>query len=427
MSNTTKLVSANLKKRYAKERRFKFYGIFSITLSLTFLLFLLFDIVSKCLPVFTQSYVELDIDFAPKYLNLEEKSSYSKEELFNANYQKLINNSLYKLFPEVKARKQKRILRKFVSSGAQYKLRDLVIDNPKIIGDTKSISLLTDDDIDSFIKGLIDENAPESERRVKDFQINWIKSLQAKDKIDSKLNINFLTNSDSREPEQAGILGALKGSFYTMLITLLLSFPIGVGAAIYLEEFAPKNYWIDIIEVNINNLAAVPSIVFGILGLAIYINFFGIPRSAPIAGGLVLSLMTLPVIIISTRVAIKSVPPSIREAALGLGASKMQVITHHVIPLAMPGILTGSIIGMAQALGESAPLLMIGMVAFVADVPQSFFDPATVLPVQIFIWADSPERAFIALTSAAIVVLLVFLFLMNLSAIILRKKFENKQ
>jgi phosphate transport system permease protein len=427
MSNTTKLVSANLKKRYAKERRFKFYGIFSITLSLTFLLFLLFDIVSKCLPVFTQSYVELDIDFAPKYLNLEEKSSYSKEELFNANYQKLINNSLYKLFPEVKARKQKRILRKFVSSGAQYKLRDLVIDNPKIIGDTKSIWLLTDDDIDSFIKGLIDENAPESERRVKDFQINWIKSLQAKDKIDSKLNINFLTNSDSREPEQAGILGALKGSFYTMLITLLLSFPIGVGAAIYLEEFAPKNYWIDIIEVNINNLAAVPSIVFGILGLAIYINFFGIPRSAPIAGGLVLSLMTLPVIIISTRVAIKSVPPSIREAALGLGASKMQVITHHVIPLAMPGILTGSIIGMAQALGESAPLLMIGMVAFVADVPQSFFDPATVLPVQIFIWADSPERAFIALTSAAIVVLLVFLFLMNLSAIILRKKFENKQ
>jgi phosphate transport system permease protein len=427
MSNTTKLVSANLKKRYAKERRFKFYGIFSITLSLTFLLFLLFDIVSKCLPVFTQSYVELDIDFAPKYLNLEEKSSYSKEELFNANYQKLINNSLYKLFPEVKARKQKRILRKFVSSGAQYKLRDLVIDNPKIIGETKSIWLLTDDDIDSFIKGLIDENAPESERRVKDFQINWIKSLQAKDKIDSKLNINFLTNSDSREPEQAGILGALKGSFYTMLITLLLSFPIGVGAAIYLEEFAPKNYWIDIIEVNINNLAAVPSIVFGILGLAIYINFFGIPRSAPIAGGLVLSLMTLPVIIISTRVAIKSVPPSIREAALGLGASKMQVITHHVIPLAMPGILTGSIIGMAQALGESAPLLMIGMVAFVADVPQSFFDPATVLPVQIFIWADSPERAFIALTSAAIVVLLVFLFLMNLSAIILRKKFENKQ
>jgi len=212
-----------------------------------------------------------------------------------------------------------------------------------------------------------------------------------------------------------------------MLITLILSFPIGVAAAVYLEEFAPKNNWfVDLIEVNINNLAAVPSVVFGILGLAVYINLFGLPRSAPLVGGLVLFLMTLPTIIIATRAAIKSVPPSIREAALGVGASKMQMISHHVLPLAMPGILTGSIIGMAQALGESAPLLMIGMVAFVADIPQGFMDPSTVLPVQIFIWSDSPERAFIALTSAAIVVLLIFLFLMNLLAIILRKKFETR-
>ena len=252
-------------------------------------------------------------------------------------------------------------------------------------------------------------------------------TLEAQNKIERRFNINFFTSGDSREPEQAGILGALKGSFYTMLVTLLLSFPIAVSAAIYLEEFAPKNnWWIDIIEININNLAAVPSIVFGILGLAVYINVFGVPRSAPLVGGLVLTLMTLPTIIISTRAALKSVPPSIREAALSIGASKMQVITHHVLPLAMPGILTGSIIGMAQALGETAPLLMIGMVAFVADIPQSILDPATVLPVQVFIWSDSPERGFIALTSAAIVTLLVFLFFMNLIAIVLRKKFETR-
>jgi len=289
------------------------------------------------------------------------------------------------------------------------------------------ISILADDDIDTFVKGLIDRNLPEDLRRIKDNQIKWIDSLEKRGIIDVQFNTNFFTSSDSREPEQAGIWGAIKGSFYTMIVTLILSFPIGVAAAVYLEEFAPRNNrFIDFIEVNINNLAAVPSIVFGILGLAIYLNLFGMPRSAPLVGGMVLSLMTLPTIIIATRASIKSVPPSIREAALGVGASKMQVIFHHVLPLAMPGILTGSIIGMAQALGESAPLLMIGMVAFIADTPSGFLDPSTVLPVQIFIWADSPERAFIALTSAAIVVLLVFLFLMNFLAIILRKKFETR-
>jgi len=289
------------------------------------------------------------------------------------------------------------------------------------------ISILADDDIDTFVKGLIDRNLPEDLRRVKDNQIKWIDSLEERGVIDVQFNTNFFTSADSREPEQAGIWGAIKGSFYTMIVTLILSFPIGVAAAVYLEEFAPRNNrFIDFIEVNINNLAAVPSIVFGILGLAIYLNLFGMPRSAPLVGGMVLSLMTLPTIIIATRASIKSVPPSIREAALGVGASKMQVIFHHVLPLAMPGILTGSIIGMAQALGESAPLLMIGMVAFIADTPSGFLDPSTVLPVQIFIWADSPERAFIALTSAAIVVLLIFLFLMNFLAIILRKKFETR-
>lgn len=425
--NNTDIVKSSLKKRYAKERRFKAYGILSIGLSLLFLLFLLFDITHKATPAFTQTYINLDIDFSHKNLRLEQKPNYSEKELFTASYRNLTAKALYQLFPEVKDRREKKTLRQLVSSGAQYDLRDLLIANPDYIGTKQSIWILADDDVDTFVKGLIDRNLPEVKRRVKDNQISWIDRLQTQGKIQKELNLKFLTQGDSREPEQAGIWGALKGSLYTMLITLLLSFPIGVAAAVYLEEFAPKNNWfVDLIEVNINNLAAVPSIVFGILGLAVYINLFGVPRSAPLVGGLVLSLMTLPTIIIATRAALKSVPPSIREAALAVGASRMQVISHHVLPLAMPGVLTGSIIGMAQALGESAPLLMIGMVAFVADIPQGFLDPSTVLPVQIFIWADSPERAFIALTSAAIVVLLIFLFFMNLLAIILRKKFETR-
>jgi len=241
-----------------------------------------------------------------------------------------------------------------------------------------------------------------------------------------RVNRNFFTQGDSREPELAGIRGAAMGSLFTLIITLGLSFPIGVAAAVYLEEFAPRNRWTDLIEVNINNLAAVPSIIFGLLGLAIFINFFHVPRSVPVVGGLVLTLMTLPTIIISSRAAIKAVPPSIRDAAIGVGASPMQVVLHHVLPLAMPGMLTGAIIGMAQALGETAPLLMIGMVAFIVDVPGGFTDPATVLPVQIFLWADSPERAFVEKTSAAIMVLLAFLILMNTLAVVLRKRLERR-
>lgn len=267
---------------------------------------------------------------------------------------------------------------------------------------------------------------PESERRVNDRTIGWVRQLQRQGVVDKKFNTIFFTHGDSREPEQSGIAGALAGSFFTLIVTLLLSFPIGVGAAIYLEEFAPKNRWTDLIEVNINNLAAVPSIVFGLLGLAVFINYFGLPRSAPLVGGLVLTLMTLPTIIIASRAALKSVPPSIREAALGMGASRMQAMFHHILPLALPGMLTGTIIGMAQALGETAPLLMIGMVAFIVDIPQGMFDNATVLPVQIYLWADSPERAFVERTSAAIMVLLGFLITMNALAVFLRKKFERK-
>ncbi|MEC8165169.1 MAG: phosphate ABC transporter permease PstA, partial [Pseudomonadota bacterium] len=265
----------------------------------------------------------------------------------------------------------------------------------------------------------------ENQRRVKDKELRWVESLKTNDAIQAVFNTRLFTAGDSRDPEQAGVFGAVVGSLLTLAITLLLSFPFGVMAAVYLEEFAPKNRWTDIIEVNINNLAAVPSIVFGLLGLAVFLNFFGLPRSAPLVGGMVLALMTLPTIIIASRAALKSVPPSIREAALGVGASRMQVVTDHVVPLAMPGMLTGTIIGMARALGESAPLLMIGMVAFIVDIPQGPTDPATVLPVQVYLWADSPERAFVERTSAAIIVLLVFLVCMNLTAQVLRQKFER--
>lgn len=426
MNNLT-IIKSKLKKRYAKEKMFKFFGIFSISLSFLFLFILLFDIASKSIPAFTQTYIKLDIEFTTKDMLLDEKEKYSEEEIFQASYNKIIQKAIFNLFPDVSKRSEKRTLIKIISSGAKYDLRDIVINNKYYIGNTKQLWLIADDDIDSLFKKLIDRDIPESKRRVKDNQIQWVDKLVAEDRIKKKININFFTKGDSREPEQAGVLGAIIGSFYTMLVTLILSFPIAVSAAIYLEEFAPKNNWlVDLIEININNLAAVPSIVFGILGLAVYINLFGIPRSAAITGGLVLTLMTLPTIIIATRAALKSVPPSIREAALSVGASKMQMIFHHVLPLAMPGILTGSIIGMAQALGETAPLLMIGMVAFVADIPQGIMDTATVMPVQIFIWFDSPERGFIALTSAAIIVLLVFLFFMNLIAIILRNKFQKR-
>jgi phosphate transport system permease protein len=303
---------------------------------------------------------------------------------------------------------------------------DMVEENPKLIGTSFSIWVPAKDDVDMLMKGNIAMDQPEANRRIKDKQYEWIKTLERGERLQMRFNKTFFTSGDSREPELAGIWSAAKGSFYTLVITLLLSFPMGVAAAIYLEEFAPDNKFTDLIEININNLAAVPSIIFGLLGLAIFINFWGIPRSTPLVGGLVLTLMTLPTIIIAARASLKSVPPSIREAALGVGASKIQTVFHHVLPLALPGMLTGTIIGMAQALGETAPLLMIGMVAFIVDIPGGFTDPAAALPVQIYLWADSPERAFTEKTSAAIIVLLGFLILMNAVAVYMRKKFEIK-
>jgi len=425
MSKSIQKIQAGSKKRYAKEKRFRFFGALSIIISFLFLIVLLVTICEKGWPAFQQSYVKLDIELDEATLGINKHSG--EDDLFSANYGKVIKNSLKEMFPGVKGRKQKRALKNLVSKSAAYQLRDSVLANPELLGTKQSLWFLAKDDVDTFLKGNIDRSLPESDRRIKDYQLVWIDKLLAEDRLEKRFNTVLFTAADSREPEQAGLKGAMMGSIFTMFVTLSLSFPIAVAAAAYLEEFAPQNNrWVDIIEININNLAAVPSIVFGLLGLAVYINFFGVPRSTPLIGGLVLSLMTLPTIIIASRAAIKSVPPSIKQAAVGLGASPMQTLMHHTLPLAMPGILTGTIIGMAQALGETAPLLMIGMIAFIAEAPTSVLDPATVMPVQIYLWSDSPERAFSERTSAAIMVLLVFLIMMNLIAIVLRKKFERR-
>ncbi len=423
-NNTAARVQAGLKKRYAKERRFRLYGIFAITLSLLFLAFLFINIISKGYTAFLQTFVQIEIHFDENKIDPE--GTRNSDTISSANYSALIKSSLRSLFPDVKKRKDKKRLYKLVSPGAAFQLRKMVMDNPDIIGSTVKIWVPVDDDYDMLMKGHIDRNLDEDSRRLKDKEIAWFDHLVENDMVTKRFNTTFFTAGDSREPELAGIWGALVGSFLTLIITLIICFPLGVATAIYLEEFAPKNRWTDLIEVNINNLAAVPSIIFGLLGLAIFINVFHLPRSAPLLGGLVLALMTLPTIIIASRTALKSVPPSIRQASLGIGASKMQTIIFHILPLAMPGMLTGTIIGMAQALGETAPLLMIGMVAFIVDIPASITDPATVLPVQIFLWADSPERAFVEKTSAAIMVLLAFLIAMNSLAIFLRKRFEKR-
>lgn len=411
-------VRSNLKKRYASEKRFQALGIAAIVISIVFLAILFISIFGQGYSAFWQSKIQLSIHLDPNQLEMD--------TLETADYQGLIKTALRKEFPEVKGRKDKRLLYGLVSSGAGYQLRELVLADKSIIGTTQTVWITAGDDVDMYMKGYLDKTDKNKMGRMQPKQFEFVDRLKEKEFIEQRFNTTFFTAGDSREPEQSGILGAVIGSFYTLIVTLLLSFPIGVAAAIYLEEYAPKNRVTDIIEVNINNLAAVPSIVFGLLGLAVFLNFFGMPRSAPIVGGFVLTLMTLPTIIISSRVSLKSVPPSIRDAALGVGASKMQMVFHHVFPLALPGMLTGTIIGMARALGETAPLLMIGMVAFIVDIPGSISDPATVLPVQVFLWADSPERAFVERTSAAIIILLGFLIFMNATAVFLRNKFERR-
>jgi phosphate transport system permease protein len=418
---TRRIVEAGLGKRRRREKLFQAAGMLATAVGIAFLGVFFADLLAKGSSAFEQSYMQLELEFDTDII-----APGGEMDIAYADFDGLVRSALRAEFPAVNGRNDRRELYRLVSIGAGYQMQDMIKADSGLLGTTQTIWVPASATVDMYVKGNIDASLDEALRPLSDAQIGWIDSLLSAGKLDARFNSALFSNGDSREPELAGIKGALMGSFYMLLVTIILAFPIGVAAAIYLEEFAPRNRWSDLIEVNINNLAAVPSIVFGLLGLAVFINWAGIPRSAPLVGGLVLSLLTLPVIIIASRAAIKSVPPSIREAALGLGASRMQVVFHHVMPLALPGMLTGAIIGMSRALGESAPLLMIGMVAFIVDVPGSLSDPATALPVQIYLWADSPERAFAERTSAAIIVLLAFLLIMNLTAVIIRRRMERK-
>jgi phosphate transport system permease protein len=406
----TEAMRKRIRRRYASERNFRLLGLSAVLLSAFFLVFLLFTMIGNGARGFTQTEIRLPIDFQRSTLMIDQnalKGFGAEQALAGADIEGAAAAAADAAFGEGGAR--------LLSDGAWLAVKAAIAEDPSILNGKAEIWVPAATNIDLASKG---DAAPEAEAAYA--------KLQRADVVKTGLNIAFLTNADSTDPTLVGIWGALKGSLITMFVTLLIAFPIGVLSALYLEEYAPRNRWTDIIEVSINNLAAVPSIIFGLLGLAVFLNFMHLPRSAPIVGGLTLALMTMPVIVIAGRNAIKSVPPSIRDAALGVGASRIQVVFHHVLPLALPGILTGTIIGMARALGETAPLLMIGMRAFISSPPGGLTEPATVLPVQIFLWSDEVSRGFVEKTSAAIIVLLVFLLAMNGVAIYLRNKFEQR-
>ncbi|WP_150911471.1 phosphate ABC transporter permease PstA [Marinobacter halotolerans] len=414
------IVRRSLKARYRKELRFRAYGILAIAIALSALVVLFADIIGKGYTGFIKTTITMEVPLDGEMMYLDDATD--ARQLKNADFVEPLLQALIKQVPGAN-QDDKDAVRDLLNPYASIELRNILKAHPDWLGTTQTITVLAHTDVDVYVKHAGDDAYS---IKLTERQQRWVDQLLEKGVVDTSFNDVLFSNGDSRDPSRAGVLGAIVGSLLTMFVTLVLSFPIGIAAAIYLEEFAPQNKFTDFIEVNINNLAAVPSIIFGLLGLAVFINLFGLPRSVPFVGGLVLTLMTLPTIIISSRAAIKSVPPSIREAAEGIGASKMQVVLHHVLPLAMPGMLTGSIIGMAQALGETAPLLLIGMVAFIVDVPTGFFDSATVLPVQVFLWAGSPELAFIERASAAIMVLLTFLISMNALAVWLRKRLERR-
>ncbi|MYM53929.1 phosphate ABC transporter permease PstA [Thalassovita mangrovi] len=424
------------KKRNASEARFKAYGAIAIGIAILALVALMTSILANGSSAFRQTFISLDVYLDPAKLDKDgtrDPEAIAKVSTFG--YAPLIKAAFDKEFekPEIGLEGMKSSeAAKMISKEGPAELRRYVLENPDMIGETVRFDFLAGGRIDGYFKGRVTMESAERDKNVSPEQLQLADQLKAAGLLKTKFNWGFLTRADASEnrPEAAGLGVAILGSFYMMIVVLVLALPIGVAASIYLEEFAPKNWFTDIIEVNISNLAAVPSIVFGILGLAIFINFAHLPQSAPIVGGLVLTLMTLPTIIIATRASLKAVPPSIRDAALGIGASKMQSVFHHVLPLAAPGILTGTIIGLAQALGETAPLLLIGMVAFVRDFPsappEGFFDPAAALPVQVYNWTQRSDPAFVERASGAIIVLLVFLLIMNAIAIILRRRFERR-
>lgn len=411
------VMASRRKSRYAADRRLQAYGIIAIVFALGFLAFLIGTLVFTGYRAFVQTMASVEINLVDAKID--------RTKLMDADWRGVFRGALRKKVADLPRSAEKEYFAMFTSS-APFILRDQVIADPSLLDKTSVFAIPMADPIDQLAKGQVNVNLPEDQRRVSDVQVKYFNELSAGGSISKPFNWGLFFNTDSRFPELAGLAGAISGTFWALLVSFLISFPVGIAAAIYLEEFAPKNKITDFIEININNLAAVPSVVFGLLGLAVFLGYFGLPRSAPLVGGMVLALMTLPTIIIVTRAALTSVPSSIREAALGIGASKHEAILHHILPLSMPSIMTGTILGMAHALGETAPLLLIGMNAFITSMPAGAFEASTVLPTQIYIWADSPERGFVSRTSAAILVLLGFLFLMNAIAIFLRQRFQRR-
>ena len=413
-----------LKKRYNAERRFQWYGKIAIGLALSFLAVFMFQIFSKGYSAFQKTWIVTEVHYDKELLLIDAESP-SKDDLENADYYDVAYKAMTSLDPGLPEEEDRQLIQ-MVSYKYEAEVKDLLLKNPDYLGKIVPIKLTASDDVDQVHKGNYPRDIPEENRRVNDYQLQIYDMLNERGDILLEFNISFFTSPDSREAELAGIASSFMGTVFSILVCLAFSFPVAVLAAIYLEEFAPKNKFTDFIEVNINNLAAVPSIVFGLLGLGVLLAVFNLPRSTPLVGGITLSLMTLPTIIIAARASLKAVPPSIREAALAMGASNMQTTMHHTVPLSMPGTLSGTIIGLAQALGETAPLILIGMVAFENTIPGTPVDPAASLPVQIYIWSESAERGFVEKVSACIMVLLAFLILMNLAAQIIRHKFEKK-
>lgn len=416
----TDAAATHLKKRHAAEARFRLYGRLAITVALAFLTILLVRIGMQGYSTFTTNTISM-----PVYLD---PSKIDRADLEGSNYDYVVALSLLKRMGETEddlglASGDAMAL---VSRDLGFQILDKVKADPNLIGKTITVTGPVKADADLYYKGELKRSTDEADRKLNNRQLDWLDRLKKSGAVTSGFNVGFFTHADSTEPEQAGILGAVIGSAMMLLVTALVAVPMGVMAAVWLEEFAPRNRWTYLIEVNINNLAAVPSIVYGLLGLAVFVNWFGAPRGAPLTGGLVLALMALPTVIIATRSALKAVPPSIREAAWGVGASRTQTVFHHVLPQAMPGVMTGTILSLAHALGETAPLLMIGMIAFNPGLPQGFTSSASVLPVQVFIWENASERAFHERTAAAIIVLLVFMIAMNAAAVILRRRFERR-
>ena len=412
-----------LKKRHSAEKRFRFYGLASIFVALLFVVILVQNIFSKGSSAFKKTVIKTEVFYNQELLEL--KNGASEKDIINADFYEVMIESLIKSFPAKNIDEENELIRLF-SADAEYEIKKAFLNNNNLIGEKIILDLTASDDIDQLHKGNYPRDLPEDRRRISNFQLAIYDNFVENDKIGKNFNNYYFTKGDSRDPELAGIGGAIVGSIYSILICLLLAFPVAVLASIYLEEFAPKNRITDFIEININNLAAVPSIVYGLLALQILLATIQLPRSTPLVAGITLALMTLPRIIIPCRASLKAVPPSIREGALAVGASKFQSVFHHVVPLAMPGTLSGTIIGLAQALGETAPLILIGMVAFVVDIPSSPIDPSSSLPVQVYLWSESAERGFVEKTSATIMILLTFLMMMNFLAVYLRQKFEKR-